>query len=102
MIVTFKSKATSDVIMFGDVAYALMKIIGKRPETKGILTVEQLPDAIAALQAVVAQEKRAGTVDEEEGTPAIAQRVSMAQRALPLLELLECSLKKKTPMVWGV
>ena len=28
--------------------------------------------------------------------------VTLAQRAVPLLELLEWSLKKKKPVVWGV
>ena len=46
MIVTFQSQAAGDVIMFGDVARRMMEIMGKDPSDKGILTVEQLPDAI--------------------------------------------------------
>lgn len=102
MIVTFKSKATSDVIMFGEAAHALMKIMGKDAEPTGILTVEQLPDAIAALQAAIAQGKNTERKDDDEGKPAMAQNVSVAQRAQPLLEVLERSLKKKTPVTWGV
>ena len=43
--------------MFGDVAQRLMKIIGKAVSDKGIVTVEQLPDAIALLEAAIAADK---------------------------------------------
>lgn len=104
MIVTFKSKASSDVIMFGDAAHALMKIMGKDPDPKGIITPEQLPDAIAALKAAIEESHRQPGPDEEAEAekPAMAQHVSLAQRAVPLLELLEWSLKQQTPVTWGV
>ena len=64
MIVTFKSPASGDVIMFGDVAKRMMEIMGKDASDKGIVTVEQLPDAIARLQAAIAADKaqRAGAI----------------------------------------
>ena len=107
MIVIFKSKASGDVIMFGDIAHELMKIMGKDPEPKGIVTPEQLPDAIAAIKAAIAEDRarQAPSPDEEEeqaAMPAMTRPVSLAQRAVPLLDLLEWSLKKKTPVIWGV
>jgi hypothetical protein len=50
VIVTFQSPASGDVIMFGDVAQRMMKLMGKEPTDKGIVTVEQLPEAIARTQ----------------------------------------------------
>lgn len=109
MLVIFKSKAAGDVMMFGDVAHALMQIIGKAPEPKGIVTVEQLPEAIARLKAAVAQDKREKPIldhDERvfEKTPGGGTRefVSLARRAVPLIELLEYSLKEDVPVTWGV
>ncbi|OHC61853.1 MAG: hypothetical protein A3H93_08820 [Rhodocyclales bacterium RIFCSPLOWO2_02_FULL_63_24] len=113
MIVTFQSPASGDVIMFGDVAQRMMKIMGKDPTDKGIVTVEQLPEAIARLKAAIEEDKqqRAGLQDEDlprtepdGGTNAKSSRpfVTLTQRAVPLLELLEWSLKKKKPVVWGV
>lgn len=107
MIVIFKSKASADVIMFGEVAHQLMKIMGKDPDPKGIITTEQLPGAIAALKAAIEEDraKPAPTDDEEEeiaAKPAMARPVSLAQRAVPLLELLEWSLKRDVPVTWGV
>jgi len=109
MLIVFKSKAAGDVMMFGDVAHTLMEIMGKDPGDKGIVTVEQLPDAIARLKAAVAQDKAEKPVvdhDERifEKTPEGGKReyVSLARRAVPLIELLEFSLKEGEPVVWGV
>ena len=114
MIVIFQSPASGDVIMFGDVAKSMMKLMGKEPTDKGIVTVEQLPDAIARIKAAIEEDKqqRAGRSPEElpqtepDGSSGRGQGsrpfVTLTQRALPLLELLEWSLKKKKPVVWGV
>ena len=109
MLIVFKSKAASDVMMFGDVAHPLMEIMGKDPGDKGIVTVEQLPGAIARLKAAVAQDKAERPVidhDERlfEKTPEGGKRehVSLARRAVPLIELLEYSLKEEVPVTWGV
>jgi hypothetical protein len=109
MLIVFKSKAAGDVMMFGDVAMTLMEIMGKAATEKGIVTVEQLPDAIARLKAAVAQDKAEKPVidhDERlfEKTPEGGKRehVSLARRAVPLIELLEYSLKEGEPVTWGV
>lgn len=109
MLIIFKSKAAGDVMMFGDVAHTLMEIMGKAPEPKGIVTVGQLPEAIARLKAAVAQDKAANPVvdhDERiyEKTPEGGKRevVSLARRAVPLIELLEYSLREEVPVTWGV
>jgi hypothetical protein len=104
VIVTFKSKAAGDVIMFGDAAHALMKIMGKDADPKGIITPEQLPAAIAALKAAIDENRRQPGPDEEAEAekPAMTQTVTLAQRAIPLLELLEWAQKKNTPVTWGV
>ncbi len=113
MIVIFQSPASGDVIMFGDVAQRMMKLMGKDVTDKGIVTVEQLPDAIARLKAAIEEDKRERAGVQEEDLPRTepdrsggAQNsrpfVTLTQRAVPLLELLEWSFKKKKPVVWGV
>jgi len=109
MLIIFKSKAAGDVMMFGDVAFAMMKIMGKAATEKGIVTAEQLPDALARLKAAVAQDKAerpVGDHDERqyEKTPEGGKRehVSLARRAVPLIELLEYSLNEEVPVTWGV
>ena len=110
MIVIFQSQAAGDVIMFGDVAYRLMEVMGKEPAAKGIVTVEQLAETIARLKAAIVRDKesRAGLTEDDlpqtEEAPDGSKRayVSLTQRAVPLIELLEWSLKKRVPVVWGV
>lgn len=109
MLITFKSKAAGDVIMFGDVARRMMEIMGKEPGDRGIITVEQLPEAIARLRRAMEEEKeRSRQIGEEEPqfekTPEGGKReyVSLPRRAAPLVELMEYSLREKQPVVWGV
>ena len=110
MIVTFQSAAAGDVIMFGDVAKRMMKLMGKDETDKGIVTVEQLPDAIARLKAAIEEDKRQRASVHEEDLPQTERGgngssrpyVTLTQRAVPLLELLEWALKKQKPVVWGV
>ena len=109
-MITFKSDAAGNVIMFEDVAQQLLEIMGKRPEKQGIITVEQLPDTIARLKRTAADAKaQPKKTDEDDETkldqaPAGGERrfVTLAHRAVPLIELLERSLKAKKPVVWGV
>lgn len=110
MLLTFKSAASADVIMFGEVAGRLLEIIGRSPDdTKGILTVEQLDEAIARLRAAIdadkqrqAQQPDDDLEDEADRPTGMAAPVSLAQRAYPLLEMLQYAQRDKVPVVWGV
>jgi hypothetical protein len=110
MIVIFQSQAAGDVMMFGDVARRLMEAMGKEPGERGIVTVEQLPDAITRLKALIAADKVAHAGRQEEDLPQFEDAesggkrpyVALGKRAVPLLELLEWALKKGKPVVWGV
>ncbi|MCL2657167.1 MAG: DUF1840 domain-containing protein [Betaproteobacteria bacterium] len=107
MIITFKSRAAGDVIMFGLVAQRLLEIIGKDPEdAKGIVTVEQLPAAIATLRSAITADKTrhsasAAQEDDDEDAPrGMEGAVALWQRAAPLVELMEYSLKESQPVLW--
>lgn len=108
MLYRFKTKNAGDVIMLEPNGEQLLKIIGKEPGPKGIVLVEQMPGAIAALQAAVAQEERdfalaraafeAGqTRDSPEG-----EGVQLRQRVQPFIEMLRISHAHGDPVVWGV
>jgi hypothetical protein len=109
-MITFRSQAAADIMMFDDVAQRMMLAMGKEAAARGIVTVEQLPEAIARLKAAIAEDKaaHAGAHDEElpdtEATPGGGKRpyVGFARRAVPLLELLEYSLRDEKPVMWGV
>lgn len=115
MIITFKSAAAGDVIMMADPARQLLTAIGKDPKAeRGIITVEQLDHAIERLMAVIAEDKARQAEaeanadpdqeekDREEGRVGMAAPVGLAQRAWPLLDMLQCSIRDGVPVVWGV
>ena len=56
MLFEFKSRATGSVVMTDDVGKKVLPLIGKTPDPKGIITVEQIPAAIAALEAACERE----------------------------------------------
>lgn len=103
MLITFKSAASCDVMMFEKNAKDALDVFGKDPkDPQGIITVEQLPGALAALKLAIAagRPKRPDEADNAED-PA-DRKVGFWLRAVPLAELLERSLKDGVPVVWGV
>jgi hypothetical protein len=113
MLITFKSKADSDLLMFGDAARQLLALLGKDDSaTQGIITVKQLPEALARLEFAVEAERvrlNAKSLDEREteeeaeaeaGNIGMAAPVNFAQRAWPLLDLLRRSLAAEVPVTW--
>jgi hypothetical protein len=101
MIYKFKSKAAGDVIMLGPNGDQMLRILGREPSAKGIVDVEQLAPAIAALRAAVRDdEARADAADDEDAPGRNA--VSLRQRLWPMIEMFERALDAKQPVVWGV
>lgn len=105
MLITFKPPASHDVVMFEKNVQELLSLLGKDPKASmGVVTVEQLPDAIARLKAAIASEPEShASVEMEDDLEADSDKaVSLGQRALPFIELLELSLAEKVPVTWGV
>lgn len=104
MLITLKFPASHDVVMFEKNAQDLMNILGKDPKpSMGVITVEQFPEAIAHLKAAIASETEShASVEIEVDAEADSdEAVSIGQRALPFIELLEFSLAEKVPVTWG-
>ena len=105
MIYQFRSKAGPDVIMLADLTKRIFDILGRPLEPRGILTVEQLPDLITALETAILkdlEERAKANEDSENGAekPKLADR--RGQRAYPFLELMKQARSKDEPVMWGV
>jgi hypothetical protein len=109
MLITFKSRAGGDVIMFGKIGQQMLQAMGKDPEdARGIVTVEQLDAAMAGLQAAVQadREQRAATTkrddddEDEEPKRGMGAPVNFAQRAIPLIDLLTYAKREEQPVLW--
>ena len=103
----FKSRATADLIMLDANARTLLEIMGKSPDdAQGIITVEQIPAAIAALEAAAAEEtarRNAQPEDDEQDEDAAAashDSVGLAQRIVPLVDMLRRSAAEGKDVTW--
>lgn len=104
MLYKFQCKKAADVLMLQDLAQRIFEILDKPLEAKGVFLVEQLPQAIAKLEAAIAQDealRKAATQDPEQ-----AQQMKkidrLGQRAFPFMQLLKEALSKKEMIIWGV
>jgi len=110
MLITFTSAAGPNVLMFGEVATQLLEVMGKSPRPPGVVTVEQMGQVLGLLRrAADASRNRAASSqpggdasDEAHGRPGDDRRssISLAQRAQPLIDLLERSQRAGQPVVW--
>jgi Domain of unknown function (DUF1840) len=102
MIYKFKSKASGDVIMLGPNGDQVLRIIGREPASKGIIEVEAMPAAIAALEAAVRDDAGAAEVSNADEDAPKAVEVALHQRVWPVIDMLQRCLKAGEPVVWGV
>jgi len=108
MLYKFKSKVCSDVIMLEANGRQILQIWGKFDEgapAKGILLPADMPAAKAALEAAIATEEaqraQAALDAQAHGEDTRIGGISLRQRAMPLLDMLQRSLKAQKEIVWG-
>ena len=122
MLFEFKSRATGSVVMTNDVGKKVLPLIGKAPEPKGIITVDQMPAAIAALEEACRREtalaqaakdkaRRGGAADPAASADADAQAqdegedphlIGICQRVYPLIEMMKAAHAAGKDITWGV
>lgn len=106
----FKSRAAGDLIMLEPNGRQIMGILGKPygpGNEQGILVPEDMPGAIAALEAAVAHDEaeRARLTKEAQSRGEPAPRfegISLRLRALPFIEMLRRCHRAEREIVWGV
>jgi len=107
MLYKFKSKAAGDLIMLEPNGRRVLEIIGKDAGPKGIILPEDMPGAIAKLEAAIAQEEaeHKAAVDEAKAKGEVPPRfdaVSLRQRAVPFIDMLKRCSQAGKEIVWGV
>jgi hypothetical protein len=103
----FKSKACGDLILLQTHGRQLLDVLGKEASAQGIVTVAQMPDAIAALQAAIEREAaaRAQAIADararHEPEPKF-DPITLKHRALPFIDMLRRSHAAQADITWGV
>ena len=114
MLYRFKSQATADLVMLNDSGEQVLAAMGKTVAPQGVITVAQIPAALAALAQAVADSEAtpataataANAAAAEDNTDADeapkADTVRLRQRTTPLVAMLKESLAAGKDVVWGV
>ena len=97
MLVTFSTNAYADITMFGDVALTMLKMMEHSTTVPGAILAEDVPAALSRLTtAIDAGKALPPEKNDNEDEPV----VSIAHRALPLIELLAAAAKANTYVMW--
>jgi hypothetical protein len=101
MLVTFESRSYADITMFGEIAVHLLHLMGHSGTVPGAIQAEDIPEMLARLKSALQQAdaelpvktKSRGNKDDED-------KVSLAHRALPLINLLEAAVAANSDVMW--
>ena len=105
MLVRFSSLETESVLMFGDVALQLIRMLGASGAVPGAIDAEGIPAAVHRLRQQLALQAAAGAApsgnmkkEDEEQAP--EPPVGLGMRAQPLIDILERAAAAKVPVMW--
>ena len=98
MLVRFFTDAHADITMFGDVALAMLKMMGHSGTVPGAILASDVPAALSKLTAAIEAVKE--TAPEEQQDDDDEPVVSMAHRAIPLIDLLTAAAKAECNVMW--
>ena len=106
MLVTFSTKVSADITMFGDVAVELLKLMGQTGVVPGALVGSDIAPALQRLKTAVTTlgsrplGNAAPDPKDEDDERAAAPLVSLRQRAVPLVQLLEAAAREDAEVTW--
>jgi len=102
MLITFRTKAWSNITMFGDVALTLLKMMGHSGTVPGALLAAEIPAALAHLQRALNAVPEAGGRDNDPPAkhPDAAPVVGLQLRAHPLIQLLSAAARQECEVTW--
>ena len=98
MLVTFTTDAYADTILFGEVALGLLKMMGHSATVPGAILAADISVAMSRLKTALDSEKTLPPLMVAKGLEEPV--VSLAHRALPLLNLLAAAEKSGSNVMW--
>ncbi len=95
MLVTFHSNAYENITYFGEVAKQLLQLMGHSGTIPGAIKSKDVPDALNRLKNSLA---KSNDSDREDDDGEVA--IGLAKRAIPLINLLQASIKDDCDVLW--
>ncbi|EIM94754.1 DUF1840 domain-containing protein [Paraburkholderia hospita] len=107
MLVTFKCSATPDVVMLRNLAQYLLGLIGKEVGRRGVISHQELGDAVARLERAIREEARTEAVLEAlhhvpNDHSSHDDDEAVRHRAWPLLDMMREAHRQNDDILWGV
>ena len=100
MLIQFRSKA-GDITMFGEPGVQLLKMMGQSGVLPGALLAKDIPAALARLEQAVGAAPADAPAESRAAAGSDAEpRISIRQRAWPLIELMRRCVKGECDLVW--
>jgi hypothetical protein len=100
VLVRFDSDA-GGFSMFGDVAGKLLKMMGHSGTVPSAILAQDIPAALARLKTAVATEPEpVAPAPEQDARSESEPKVSLRQRAYPLIELLARAEQRGCDVMW--
>lgn len=100
MLITFRTPVYADITMFGDVAQTLLAMMGHSGSVPGALGAGDVPAALERLRAAVAANPNMPLNPHHEEDRDREQSVTLARRAMPLIQLLEAAAREGKHVMW--
>jgi hypothetical protein len=113
MLITFKSKAYPNVMMYQDHAKRILDLLHKDSD-RGVITAEEATRAVSLLETEIEESRKHQATDEVEQDVKAhhgdtqdtehepIEAVSFSTRAYPLLEMLRAARDQQADILWGV
>lgn len=97
MLVTFTTDSYSNITMFGDIGISMLEMMGHSTTVPGAILAADVPEALRKLTAAVDADKTQPLVIDEDTDET---EVSIANRAIPLIDLLTAAVNEKSDVMW--
>jgi hypothetical protein len=114
MLITFKSKAYPNVLMYQDHAKRILDLLNKDSE-RGVVTAEEAGRAVDLLEHEIEESRKHQATDEveqdvkahhgedsQDAEHEPVESVTFSTRAYPLLEMLRAARDQNADVLWGV
>ncbi len=105
MLITFRSKSSASILMFGDIALQVIEMMGHTRTVPGSVAADGITMALSNLKAALARHTEPKNSDTEQATDTDVedvpeQVIALAKRALPIVQMLEKAKLNHEPILW--
>jgi len=100
MLVTFSCPAHPDIIIFGDLAVRLLKLMGRSGTVPSALLAEDVKTALQRLESAMKDKRQLPESEESALCWGEGPELILPHQALPVIKLIKAARKTKCHVIW--